>query len=672
MLEEKRKRHAELVNLLAKYSKQYYIFDDPSVSDEEYDKLYNELLSIEKEYPELQNIKSPSQKVGAKVSKNFKKITHERKMLSLENAYSEDDISNFMDKVRKLCKRSSVDFILEPKLDGLSASVVYKNGFLVQASTRGDGTIGEDITANILTIDSVPKKISIDKEVEIRGEVVMLKKDFAQLNELRMLNGEKLFANPRNAAAGSLRQLDVSITASRNLTFFAYAIIGVELPSQWEVLKQLKEWNFTVSTNVALCSNQEEAFKFYKDMDARRSDLDYDIDGVVYKTNDLSLQKLMGEATKYPRHSIAYKFPAQQAETTILDITVQVGRTGNITPVAELKPVTVGGVVVCRATLHNKDEIEKKDIRIGDRVVLQRAGDVIPQILYPILNARSAESKPFVFPDICPCCGAKLIRQQEEVAIKCVNSNCSAQIIEKLVHFVSRDAFNIDGLGEQNIKFLFDKGMIKNAADIFHLEKRNNKFLLENEDRWGKQSVDNLFASINKVRNISLDKFIFALGIPQFGKAASKLVAKFFHTYSNFLNAIKNKNLSELITVDGIGESMVADIESFFTVPENLSLLIELGGDINSVGEVHIENMEESQSQILQGLSIVFTGTLESISREEAKQIAENNGARVSSAVSSKTSLVVAGENAGQKLEKAKELGIKIVSESEFLKMIQI
>ncbi|MBE6446925.1 MAG: NAD-dependent DNA ligase LigA [Alphaproteobacteria bacterium] len=669
--EEKKRRYHQLKELLQNYSRQYYIFDDPLVSDAEYDSLYNELLAIEQEFPYLKDNNSPSQQVGAKISKKFKKVHHEDRMLSLENAYNENDISDFFNRVHKLCNKSDVDFILEPKLDGLSCSIIYEKGILIMASTRGDGSIGEDVTSNVLTIQNVPKKIPILESVEIRGEVIMLKKDFEELNRQREANNEKLFANPRNAAAGSLRQLDPSITASRNLAFFSYYVSGYDLKTQQDVLNHLKQWGFTVSEHLLLCHDQTEALQFYKKIEKQRADLDYDIDGIVYKTNDLSLQKMMGTATKYPRHSIAYKFPAQQAETTVLNITVQVGRTGNITPVANLKPVTVGGVVVSRATLHNKDEIEKKDIRVGDRVVLQRAGDVIPQILHVISDARSSDSKPFEFPTRCPCCAAPLIREKGEVAVKCINLNCSAQLIERLIHFVSKDAFNIDGLGEQNIKFFFDQGLIKSPVDIFYLENRNSELQLEQVEGWGKQSVANLFSSINRSKNVTLDRFICALGIPQFGKTASKLVAKYFKNYKSFLQSIETKNLSELISVNGIGLSMIDDIKLFFTVPNNLDILKTLGGDISNRGLVNVQDVQMTREGILTGLSIVFTGTLQHLSRDEAKQLGENNGAKISSSVSSKTAFVVVGKNAGSKLEKANELGVKTISEEEFLKMMK-
>ena len=662
-----KKRHAELSKLLSKDSRQYYIFDDPSVTDEEYDALYKELLDIEKEYPELVKTSSPSQKVGAKVSKDFQKVLHQQKMLSLENAFNEEDIQNFIDRVKKLTGKSQVEFVLEPKLDGLSASIVYKNGILSQASTRGDGSIGEDITENIKTLDNVPKEINLTGNVEVRGEVVMLKEDFQKLNEQREANGEKLFSNPRNAAAGSLRQLDFNVTAQRKLTFFAYALIGddLNLNSQEQILETLRFNGFTVSDEIKLCKTQKEAYEFYQNMESRRADLAYDIDGVVYKTNDLSLQKQMGNSTKYPRHSIAYKFPAQKAQTTILDIVVQVGRTGNITPVAELAPVNVGGVIVSRATLHNKSEIEKKDIRVGDRVIIQRAGDVIPQILYPIIEQRPKDSKPYEFPNVCPCCGSSLVQNEDEVAIKCENLDCSAQLVERLIHFVSRQAFNIEGLGRQNIKFLFDKGIVKSPVDIFYLQEKNQQYHLEKEEGWGEQSVRNLFKSIETAKNIKLEKFINALGIPQVGRAASILIARYYKTFSQFLSAVEEDRMSELVTISGIGDSMIQDLKNFFRISNNLGVMKKLSAVVN------IQDAEESSESEWTGKSVVFTGTLNTLGRDEAKEIIEKLGGKASSSVSSKTYLVVAGENAGSKLEKARNLGIRVISEEEFLKMIQ-
>jgi DNA ligase (NAD+) len=663
---DKKKRHAELSGLLNSYSKQYYIFDDPAVSDAEYDSLYNELLEIEKEFPELKLAKSPSQKVGAAVSKSFKKLSHSTPMLSLENAYNENDISDFIDRVKKLSEVENVDLVLEPKFDGLSLSITYKSGILTSAATRGDGFVGEDVTQNILTIAGIPKKIE-NFSAEVRGEVVMLKSDFQELNERREKDGEKLFANPRNAAAGSLRQLDSKITASRKLTFFAYSIVSNEISFdfQTDVLSALKNWGFTVSDKFALCKSQAEAFEFYKKIEERRAELEYDVDGMVYKVNDLSLQKKLGASAKFPRHSIAYKFPAEKAQTTVLNIVAQVGRTGNITPVAELKPVTVGGVVISRATLHNKDEVEKLDIRIGDRVVLQRAGDVIPQILYPILEERPTDAVSFVFPTTCPCCGSVLVREEDEAAVKCVNLDCEAQLVERLIHFVSKLAFNIDGLGDQNIRFLFEKGIVKSPIDIFYMEEKNREFRLENFDGWGKLSVENLFKSINSARTISLDKFIYSFGIPQVGRAVSKLIAKFFGTFDAFINCTKNKEGEKLLGILGIGDSIASDFNNFFTNENNLKIVLKLGEIVN------VADAESSENKIFFGQSIVFTGSFEKLSREEAKELVEKFGGRAASSVSAKTSLVVAGENAGQKLEQAQKLGVKIVSEDEFFKILE-
>lgn len=670
---DKKNRYFELKKLLDSYSRQYYLLDDPAVSDAEYDKLYNELLAIEAEFPKLKDSSSPSQKVGAKVSKKFKRITHTTEMLSLENAYNEADITEFIDRVHKLAGSDNVAFVLEPKFDGLSVSIKYKNGVLVNAATRGDGRVGEDVTQNVLTMD-IPKKISLGYELEVRGEIIMLKNDFQELNKQKERDGEKIFANPRNAAAGSLRQLDAEITRSRKLKLFPYAIISSEehFSTQIEVLETLKKNGFTVTKHFALCKTQEEAHVFYENLEKYRADLEYDIDGVVYKVNDLNLQKKLGASAKFPRHSIAYKFTAEKAETIVKNIIVQVGRTGNITPVAELVPVTIGGVVVSRATLHNKDELEKKDIRVGDRVVVQRAGDVIPQVLHPIIEERPKDSKPFIFPNKCPCCGSNLVKEEAEVAIKCINLDCQAQIIEHLAHFVSKKAFDIDGLGEQSIRYLFEKGIVKSAPDIFEIERKNGKeFNLQNAEGWGRQSLENLFTSINGAKHISLNRFIYSLGIPQVGRAVSKLIAAFWGSYSRMLACICEGKYDDLLSIDGIGQSIVDDIRNFCVNKHNLSVIKRLAGDERSSGYVIVTDVEQIKNGELTGKTIVFTGSLQKFSREEAKEIAERMGAKTASSVSSKTSFVVAGENAGSKLEEAKKKGIKILLEEDFEKIIK-
>ncbi|MDR2268233.1 MAG: NAD-dependent DNA ligase LigA [Holosporaceae bacterium] len=672
LLMDKEKRYRELIKLLKEYSNQYYLWDSPTISDATYDELYNELLALEKEFPQLKIDNSPSQTVGAKVARSFTRITHLYPMLSLENAYNEDDISTFLERVRNVSQRRQVDLVLEPKLDGLSASLTYKNGLLVRGATRGDGVVGEDVTKNIMTISDVPKRIvddSLPEEMEIRGEVVMRKDEFQKLNESRAKSSEKLFANPRNAASGSLRQSDAEITRSRKLTFFAYSIMTKQqvFKTQMDVLHALARYGFSISDKISLCRDQQEAFLFYSKMEHQRAELDYDIDGVVYKVNDLQLQQEMGTSSKFPKHSIAYKFSAEKAETTVTDIIVQVGRTGNITPVAELKPITVGGVVITKATLHNRDEIERKDIRVGDRVVLQRAGDVIPQILYPILEKRPPNTAPFKFPDICPCCGSQLATCGEEVAVKCLNINCEAQVIEKLIHFASKQAFDIGGLGNQNMRFLFESGFVKSPLDIFELESKNSQIKLENMEGWGKLSAENLFASIRNARTISLDRFIYALGIPQVGQVASKQLASFFGSCTKLLNAAQNKELDGLLMIDWIGQATLHGIKNFFLSKDNMEFIEKL------VQIVDVQDMEAGsfEDAPLANRTIVFTGTFDDISREEAKELAEKFGAKTSSSVSAKTSFVVAGENAGKKLDQAKKLGIPILSKYDFMKIIE-
>lgn len=690
-MHEIKKRYKELVGLLANYSKQYYIFDDPAVTDAEYDALEKELLELERQYPELKTQNSPSKKVGATASQDFEKVSHKRKMLSLEKAYEEEDIVRFLKRLEKFhdqvegiedkvqyskeyfeTRDLSYPLMLEPKLDGLSISLIYNNGDLKIASTRGDGLIGEDITENIRTLASIPQHIDIMDEIEVRGEVVMMKKDFEQLNEEREKRGEKLFANPRNAAAGSLRQLDTDITASRNLTFFAYELFGTDIKTQEEVLAQLRSWKFTTSDYIKLCKSLEETAKFCEKIEHNRADLDYDIDGVVYKVNDLSIKEALGFADKYPRYAIAYKFSAKEAQTTILDITLQIGRTGIITPVAELKPVNIGGVLVSRATLHNFKYIKDKDIRIGDQVVVMRAGDVIPQVVESLSR--------FILPKTCPCCGTPLKEVQkieraknkssetpETLTLRCPNPECPDQLTEQLRYFVSREAFNIDGLGEQNIKFLFNKGFIKTPVDIFYLEQNNPKNLLERQEGWNKLSVENLFASINKAQNITFDKFINALGIPEMGSAVSRIIARRYKNCKNFIEHIENGTLvSDLAKINGIRIDMIENVTIFFENPKNLELVKQLSEIVN------IEEMPEVQQSELTDKSIVFTGTLQTLTRQQATDLVLNFGASVKKNVTSKTYLVVAGESpTAEKINQAQKLNIRIISEQEFLKLVQ-
>lgn len=672
---ETKKHYKELCKLLNKYARQYYVFDDPQVSDAEYDALYQELLGLEAEYPEMVSKDSPSQKIGSEVSRDFKKIPHSTKMLSLENAYNEGDIALFFTRVKKLSLQKNVEFVLEPKFDGLSAALKYKNGILVTAATRGDGLTGEDVTENFKYIKGAPQKLlkDVPEDIEVRGEVIMLKADFEKLNAERLIENKKLFANPRNAAAGSLRQLDPEITKERNLTFFAYYIVcdEIEIHTQTETLEFLKDLGFNVSEHTKLCRFQEEAYAFYLELNKNRANLPFDIDGVVYKLNDLTLQKKLGAATKYPRHSIAYKFPAQEVQTEVLDIITQVGRTGNITPVAVLKPVTVGGVVVSRATLHNKADLLKKDIRKGDIVTVFRAGDVIPQVMNPILELRPADSTPYIFPTNCPVCGSKLYEADDKVAVKCLDMKCPAQAVEKLIHFVSKNAFNIEGLGTQSIKYFFEKEIIKSPIDIFSLEEKNAELKLQNTEGFGEQSVENLFRSIRNSKDIGLDRFIFSLGIPSVGLAVAKLIASHFETYNVFLTHVLQKRLSVIKKINGIGESIINEMENFFKDPNNLDILITLGGNEELQGIVHVLSKKSANTGPLSGKIFVFTGTLANHGRDEAKEMVEKLGGKCSGSVSTKTSFVVAGENGGQKLENAQKLGVEIISEEKFEEIIK-
>lgn len=659
-----KERYLVLSEQLRKYSKQYYLFDAPTISDAQYDAMYKELLEIEKQFPELRDESSPSRKVGAEVSSKYGKVVHEVPMLSLENAFNDEDILDFWERIEKLTGVHQINFCVEPKLDGLSVSIVYKDGRLVQASTRGDGHIGEDVTKNILTINNVPKTIE-GFSGEVRGEAIMLKSDFQQLNEKRQNNGEKLFANPRNAAAGSLRQLDANITASRNLKFIAYALIANPMPikTQFELLEYLRNLGFMTVSPIALCNNRTEFQNYYKDMERNRAELEYDIDGIVCKVNELSQQKQIGTTEKYPRHSIAYKFPAERAQSVVKDIVIQVGRTGVITPVAELLPVTIGGVVVTRATLHNADYLKKKNIRIGDRVIVQRAGDVIPQVSGLVSDKEHAEnSVPFEFPTKCPSCRAELVQEEGEVAIKCISLDCKAQLVERLIHFVSKSAFNIEGLGEQSICFLYDKGVIKNPADIFSIKPMD--FL--HEEGWKQQSVNNLLNSIEKSKNISLDRFIYSLSIPGVGKVVAKMIARFFKSYDNMMLCIKNRKCYELNEISGVGRIIATNFSAFFRISHNMEIVEKLA-EI-----VHIQEAPQLKSNAFSGQVIVFTGTLQKLSRDEAKSIVEQYGAKATSSVSKNTNLVVAGENAGQKLEQARKFGIKIISEDDFLKIFEV
>ncbi|WP_032112508.1 NAD-dependent DNA ligase LigA [Candidatus Paracaedibacter symbiosus] len=674
-----------LAKVIAHHDELYFQKDAPEISDAQYDNLVIRNRKIELRFPELRRNDSPTRRIGAPLASGFRKVKHRIPMLSLENAFSNEDVYEFFNRVRRflnLQETQEITIVAEPKIDGLSASLHYQNGRLRLGATRGDGSEGEDITENVKTILDIPTVLegnNVPESLEVRGEVYMCRDDFFALNARRQENGEAEFANPRNAAAGSLRQLDPKVTATRPLRFFAYAfeaLSGVELGLHSDILAQLKLWGFIVSPEIRLCHSLSQVIDYYDYIGGRRATLPYDIDGVVYKVNNLEWQRRLGSVGRTPRHSIAHKFEAEKAETIVENIDVQVGRTGVLTPVAWLKPINVGGVMVSRATLHNADEIVRRDVRIGDTVIIQRAGDVIPQVVEVIKAKRSSESQSFVFPEACPSCGSLVEHVPGEVARRCSGGLiCAEQVVERLKHFVSRDAFDIEGLGIRNIEAFFADGLIKNPVDIFMLEARDKQSLtpLRCREGWGGQSAQNLFNAINKRRTISLNRFIYALGILQVGSVTAKLLAKHYVSFANLKEQMilaedpTSEAYHDLLSLDGIGQSTAADLIYFFQEPHNLEIIDKL------LREIHIEDfhMEITDNTPLSGKTLVFTGTMQAMSRSEAKATAERLGAKVAGSVSKKTDFVIVGADAGSKAKAAAELGIQVLSEAEWLKVAQ-
>ncbi|WP_142848721.1 NAD-dependent DNA ligase LigA [Telmatospirillum sp. J64-1] len=677
---------AELERLAAEIGRHdiaYHAKDAPLISDAEYDALKRRNLAIEARYPELIREDSPSRRVGAPPAEGFRKHRHAVPMLSLGNAFEDEDVRDFARSIRdflKLDAETELCFVGEPKIDGLSASLRYENGRFVIGATRGDGTEGEDVTANLRTLKDVPERLEgpVPAVLEVRGEVYMSKADFLALNEARAAAGLPLFANPRNAAAGSLRQLDPKITAERPLRFFAYAWGEVSesiADTQWGFIERLQALGFHTNPLARRCTDEESLLALYREVGEKRASLDYDIDGVVYKVDRIDWQQRLGFRSRTPRWAIAHKFPAEQAMTTLKDIIVQVGRTGALTPVAILEPVNVGGVVVGRATLHNEDEIARKDVRIGDTVIVQRAGDVIPQIVGPVIEKRPEGATPYVFPTTCPECGSHAERAEGEVARRCMGGlTCPAQARERLKHFVSRDAFDIDGLGEKNVDFFWEKEMIRSPVDIFTLQERDQADpfrKIKNFDGWGDKKVKKLFDGIEARRYIGLDRFIFALGIPQIGQATARLLAQRYHSLDNWKSQMAaaqdrdSEAYAELLAINGIGKSMAEDMLRFFAEPHNLDILTKLEEQL----QVEDFALTVSESPVT-GKTVVFTGTLETMTRDEAKARAQSLGAKVSGSVSGKTDYLIAGADAGSKARKAQELGVTVLSEQEWLELI--
>ena len=676
--DEAKKQLEYLAKEIEKADIAYYQNDAPYLDDAAYDKLRRLNDALEAKFPALIRNDSPSKRVGAMVKSEFKKVELSVPMLSLADIFSEEELKDFIMSIKRFLNSSDdIIFTSEPKMDGLSFSALYVNGIFTRGSTRGDGKIGEDITENLKAIRGFP--LFLNKEApevfEVRGEVFMSKADFLALNQKNEEEHKKTFANPRNAAAGSLRQLDTRITKERRLSFLVYTwgeVSEIRWKSQVEFLEYVKELGFPVNPYNKVCRNEQELLDSFETLMENRADLPYDIDGIVYKVNDLELQKRLGFLTRTPRWAIAHKFPAEQAITRLNNIRVQVGRTGALTPVADLEPVNVGGVLVSHATLHNEDEIKRKDIRIGDMVIIQRAGDVIPQVVSVLTEKRSTELPEFQFPTVCPECGAHAIREEDEAVRRCTGGlSCPAQAVERLKHFVSREAFNIEGLGDKVIDEFYKEGIIKTPYDIFTLEERNKpadlfsasqSLNLENREGWGKKSVSKLFDAINKSKSISLQKFIYALGIRQVGTATAYLIAKHYHTFTAFMSAMVQQDLQLLVSIDGIGPAMAKDIVEFFKEEHNLAVINDL---LSVISIEEFEGITNTTSEIF-GKTIVFTGTLTTLTRSEAKSKALAFGAKVAGSVSTNTDYVIAGENAGSKLKKAQELGVKVITEEEF------
>ena len=677
---EAKQELARLAAEIARHDRLYHQQDAPEISDADYDALRRRNDAIEARFPELRRPDSPTLRVGAAPATGFAKVTHARPMLSLDNAFDEADARDFVARIRRflrLADDAAVELVAEPKIDGLSASLRYENGAFVQGATRGDGTVGEDVTANLRTIKDIPRKLSgtkVPQVLEVRGEIYMRRDDFMTLNAERAKAGEAVYANPRNFAAGSVRQIDPKMTAARPLRFFAYAWGEVSEPvaeTHWDFLQRLKAWGFAVNPLAKRCPDIDAALAFYREVGDERAKLPYEIDGVVYKVNRFDWQDRLGMVSRAPRWALAHKFPAERAQTILRAITIQVGRTGALTPVANLEPITVGGVVVSRATLHNEDEIVRKDVREGDTVIIQRAGDVIPQVVAVVTEKRPRNSKPFVFPDRCPVCNSHAVREEGEVVRRCTGGLiCAAQVVERLKHFVSRNAFDIDGLGGKSIEELWQLGWLKTPADIFRLH-RHADALIE-RDGWGEQSVAKLLQAIEARRTVPLERFIYALGIPQVGDATARLLARNYGSLSAWRDAMiaagdpESAAFHDLDNIESIGPSLAADIVAFFAEPHNLKALDDLMGEVTPQDFV----APQTTGSAIAGKTVVFTGNLEAMTRNEAKARAEQLGARVASSVSKKTDYVIVGADAGSKAAKAKELGLTTLDEAEWLKLI--
>ncbi len=661
--EEARLELQKLREEIEHHNYQYYVLDNPQITDARYDRLMGKLLAWEEKYPELVTSDSPSQRVGGAPLKEFGTVRHRVPMLSLSNAFGEAELMEFDRRVRSGLGGGPVEYVVELKIDGLAISLTYEDGLFNRGATRGDGEVGEDITQNLKTIRSIPLKLKKNvAALDVRGEAFMPKKEFARLNEEKELAGEPPFANPRNAAAGSLRQLDPRVTAKRSLNAFLYAIgylEGLEVKTHWEALELLKEMGFNINPHVAVFASMEEVVKYIERWAEKRHGLPYDTDGMVIKVNSLRQQELLGFTAKSPRWAIAYKFPAEQATTVVKDIIVRVGRTGVVTPTAVLEPVSLAGSTVSRATLHNQDIIDEKDIRIGDAVVIHKAGDIIPEVLEVLKEKRSGTEQAYRIPDRCPECRSEVVRFTGEVALRCTNASCPARLREGIIHFVSRDAMNIDGLGPAVVAQLLANGLIRDAADLYYLKPEN----LVQLERMGEKSAQNLLEALEKSKANSLAQFIFALGIRHVGSRAGKLLAQHFGSMDKLMTASQE----ELQNIPEIGPKMAESIVGFFHQEENRELVKRL----KQAGVDPQESAITSGDLPFAGLNFVLTGTLTRFARKEAEEMIEQLGGKTSGSVSKKTSYVVVGENAGSKYDKAVQLDIPILDEQQFLDLVE-
>ena len=655
------KKIEHLRSELTYHNEQYYLYDDPQISDFEYDALMQGLINLENEY-NYHSPNSPSVMVGGGVLEEFEKVRHKTSQLSLANAFDENELRDFDARIRKTVQHYT--YTAEYKFDGLSVIITYEKGKLMQGATRGDGVIGEDITQNIKTIKSLPKTIDFKKTLIIRGEVIIKKEDFINLNVLRDSKNLSRFANPRNAAAGSLRQLNPSITKSRPLDIFIFnvdLIEGQEFNSHAGMLNFVSGLGFNVS-KIEFKHNIDQVIDFCRYMKEKREDLEYEIDGLVFKIDEMDLRDLLGSTSKHPRWAIAYKFPAQEKETLLNEITIQVGRTGVLTPVAELYPVEISGSVVSRATLHNEDFIKEKDIRIGDNVFVRKAGEIIPEVVSVNFAKRKSDAKKFIFPSKCPVCGYDVAREEEQAAIRCVNISCPAASLRRVIHFCSREAMNIEGLGKAGLTMLYNNNLVRDISDIYKLKDKKQEII--SLDRMGQKSTENILSAIEESKKNDLNKFLFGLGIPLIGQRGATLIANKFLTIDKIINATQE----DFLNIPDIGEKMAFEVVKYFRNPDHIAII----NAFKNAG-VNMKKMmnEEGLEQIFDNKTFVLTGTLQDYTRNEIKDIIESMGGKVSSAVSAKTDYVLAGENPGSKYEKAVQLGIKIIDEQEFINMME-